>query len=231
MSQRHRADSAGLPPKEELRAHARSERHRVNSELHTLSSSVGHGIELDDAEAPPIGWKPVHHRDGQRARTKAAKAKRPRHWKLKAWKRRSTLRRQRAIEARQLVNDLDLTVVGPGGVTYYGNAAATGDRINNVEGVVIDRPPVGRYSVRVRAHNVPVASQPYALSVGGPIAAVGQLTVRKTAEPATLISPPVGASRPTIMGIAVVFPAPLRQTLPSVRPRATLSDRLATALV
>jgi serine protease AprX len=91
--------------------------------------------------------------------------------------------------ARQLVNDLDLTVVGPGGVTYYGNAAATGDRINNVEGVVIDRPPVGRYSVQVRAHNVPVASQPYALAVGGPIAAVGQLTVRKTAEPATLISP------------------------------------------
>jgi hypothetical protein len=105
MSQRNRATSTATPPKEELRAHARSERHRVNSELHTLSSSVGHGLELDDAEEPPIGWKPVHHRDGQRARTKAAKAKRPRHWKLKAWKRRSTLRRQKAVQSRVLAEE------------------------------------------------------------------------------------------------------------------------------
>jgi uncharacterized repeat protein (TIGR01451 family) len=91
--------------------------------------------------------------------------------------------------AQQLVNDLDLTVVGPGGETYYGNGVATGDRLNNVEGVVIDRPPVGRYSVQVRARNVPIASQPYALAVAGPIASVGKLEVRKTAEPADLVAP------------------------------------------
>jgi uncharacterized repeat protein (TIGR01451 family) len=91
--------------------------------------------------------------------------------------------------AQQLVNDLDLVVVGPGGETYYGNGAAESDRINNVEGLVIERPPVGRYSVRVRAHNVPVATQPYALAVAGPVAAVGELMVRKIAEPATHVAP------------------------------------------
>jgi len=67
----------------------------------------------------------------------------------------------------QLVNDLDLVVTGPGGVTYYGNNVTTGDRINNVEGVVINDPPLGQYSVQVTAFNVPVSSQPYALVVAG----------------------------------------------------------------
>ena len=69
--------------------------------------------------------------------------------------------------ARQLVNDLDLTVIGPGNVVYRGNRAANGDRLNNVEGIVIDQPAVGRYVVRVRGYNVPVSRQPYALAVAG----------------------------------------------------------------
>jgi|SRR5436190_19473314 len=105
MSQRHRADSTELPPKEELRAHARGERHRIKGELHVLSSSVGRGVERDDADEPGAAWKPVHHRDAQRARTKAAKAKRRRHWKLKAWKRRSTLRRARAVQMRVVADE------------------------------------------------------------------------------------------------------------------------------
>ena len=72
----------------------------------------------------------------------------------------------------QLVNDLDLVVIGPDGAMYYGNSV-TGDRINNVEGVIIDQPALGAYSVRVRAFNVPIASQPYALAVGGPVGALG----------------------------------------------------------
>jgi uncharacterized repeat protein (TIGR01451 family) len=91
--------------------------------------------------------------------------------------------------SRQLVNDLDLTVIGPGNVTYHGNNLAGGDRTNNVEGIVIENPPLGRYSVQVRGQNVPIASQPYALAVGGPIAQVGQLTLTKTAEPATQVRP------------------------------------------
>jgi hypothetical protein len=100
MSQRHRSEAAGTPPKEELRAHARSERHRINSELHALSTSVGRGVEPEDVDEPGVGWKPVHHRDADRARAKVVKSRRPRHWKLKSWKRRTTLRRQKAARLR-----------------------------------------------------------------------------------------------------------------------------------
>ena len=71
--------------------------------------------------------------------------------------------------AFQLVNDLDLTVTGPDGIVYHANGNASFDRTNNVEGVVIDQPPLGEYSITVRAYNVPVASQPYALAVWGPL--------------------------------------------------------------
>jgi len=91
--------------------------------------------------------------------------------------------------ARQLVNDLDLKVIGPGGMTYYGNNVPTGDRINNVEGIVIDNPPVGRYSVAVRSYNVPIAVQPYALVVAGPLSNLGQLTLTKSASPPLQVAP------------------------------------------
>ncbi len=69
----------------------------------------------------------------------------------------------------QLVNDLDLMVTGPGNSTYYGNGVATGDRTNNVEGIIIDNPPLGEYEIVVTAFNVPIADQPYALVVAGPL--------------------------------------------------------------
>jgi subtilisin family serine protease len=72
--------------------------------------------------------------------------------------------------ASQLVNDLDLIVTGPGGVVYHANGhTTTFDRTNNVEGVVIDQPPLGEYTITVRAFNVPIDSQPYALAVWGPL--------------------------------------------------------------
>lgn len=77
--------------------------------------------------------------------------------------------------AKQLVNDLDLIVKGPGGTVYYGNNVATGDHTNNVEGVIIDNPPVGHYQVEVHCYNVPVLTQPYALSVSGPISTYAPL--------------------------------------------------------
>jgi uncharacterized repeat protein (TIGR01451 family) len=91
--------------------------------------------------------------------------------------------------ATQLVNDLDLVVHGPGGATYYGNSVATGDRTNNVEGVIINSPPVGAYSVEVRGFNVPIATQPYALSVAGPLAQPGTLTLSKIADPSPTVAP------------------------------------------
>ncbi len=89
--------------------------------------------------------------------------------------------------AVQLVNDLDLIVVGPDGTNYYGNHFTSGDRINNVEGTVIHTPIPGPYQVAVRSFNVPIASQPYALVVAGPIKTADALSlaVAKTANVAT----------------------------------------------
>jgi subtilisin family serine protease len=70
--------------------------------------------------------------------------------------------------AQQLVNDLDLTVLGPGGQLWHGNGVAE-DRVNNVETVIVRQPPRGAYRILVVAHNVPQGPQPYALAVGGPI--------------------------------------------------------------
>jgi hypothetical protein len=73
----------------------------------------------------------------------------------------------------QLVNDLDLVVTGPDGSTYHGNSVTSGDRTNNVEGVIIANPAEGSYTIEVMGYNVPIAAQPYALVVGGPINPLG----------------------------------------------------------
>jgi hypothetical protein len=101
MSRRHRSESVGLPP-EELRAHARSERHRIHSELHLLSSAVGVTIERDDADEPGPAWKPVHHHDAERGRAGSQRSDQFRHWKQKAWKRRTLVRRRKAEAVRYI---------------------------------------------------------------------------------------------------------------------------------
>lgn len=62
-----------------------------------------------------------------------------------------------------LVNDLDLEVISPEGILFAGNqfingesvpAAATRDNINNVEGVHLNFPSAGEYTIRVRATRV-----------------------------------------------------------------------------
>lgn len=68
----------------------------------------------------------------------------------------------------RLVNDLDLRVIGPGGESYYPNGRHSRDPLNNTERVVIEvngRP--GKYTVEVKAWNVPMAPQPYALIIQG----------------------------------------------------------------
>jgi subtilisin family serine protease len=71
------------------------------------------------------------------------------------------------MAATTLVNDLDLEVVGPGGTSYFGNGVPSGDRLNNVEGVIVPNPAPGAYTVSVRAFNVPIATQAYALVARG----------------------------------------------------------------
>jgi len=122
--------------------------------------------------------------------------------------------------ARQLVNDLDLTVIGPNGATYYGNNIATGDRINNVEGIVINNPPVGQYTLKVRGYNVPIAAQPYALAVAGALSNTGQLAIAKAANPAAQVAPgglitytlALSANRPIAQAVTVADTLPLHTT-------------------
>jgi hypothetical protein len=68
----------------------------------------------------------------------------------------------------QLVNDLDLEVVTPSGMTYRGNVFAGGysatggsaDRRNTVECVYLPTSEAGGYTVRVRGYNVPQVRTP-----------------------------------------------------------------------
>lgn len=106
MSQRHRTAEVPLPPKQELRAHAHGERHRIHVELNQVAKEVSSGLDADDLHEPGAAWKPIHHHDSEVAKTKLAKAKRNnRHWKTKMWKRRTKMRQERA-EAFRLAGDL-----------------------------------------------------------------------------------------------------------------------------
>jgi hypothetical protein len=104
MSQRHRTAEVPLPPKEELRAHAHSERHRIHVELSNVANQVSAGLDPSDLHEPGAAWKPVHHHDAEVARDKLAKRGRKRHWKLKMWKRRSKMRQAKA-EATRLAGE------------------------------------------------------------------------------------------------------------------------------
>jgi hypothetical protein len=70
-----------------------------------------------------------------------------------------------ANAAATLINNLDLRVVGPDGKTYLGNGGTTPDVKNNVEGIRIEHPAPGRYTIYVEARNVDAAfgAQPFAL--------------------------------------------------------------------
>ena len=79
----------------DLRAHAHNERHRIHSELTPLRPRSAAGFEPDEVHEPGRAWVPAHHHDAERA--KATGGARPkRHWKMKMWKRRTTLRQAKA---------------------------------------------------------------------------------------------------------------------------------------
>jgi hypothetical protein len=99
MSQRHRSLEAAPPPKMDLRAHAHNERHRISSELHAVASQVSAGFEPDDCHEPGRAWVPLHHHDAERAKSHAGKSP-IKHWKMKMWKRRTTMRRAKAQAMR-----------------------------------------------------------------------------------------------------------------------------------
>lgn len=103
MSARHRNNDVAPPPRADLRAHAHNERHRIKSQLHLVVEAVDHGTEPLDIEEPGVGWKPMHHRDAQRAVEKNRR-KPFKHWKTKDWKRRKANRQNRARMWDQLAS-------------------------------------------------------------------------------------------------------------------------------
>ena len=105
MSQRHRTSEVQMPPKQELKAHAHSERHRIHVELNQVAQEVSAGLDPEDLHEPGTAWKPEHHHDAEVAKTKLAKQKRSRrHWKTKMWKRRTKMRQAKA-EAFRLAGE------------------------------------------------------------------------------------------------------------------------------
>ena len=98
MSQRHRTTEVQLPPKQELRAHAHSERHRIHVELSQVAQEVSGGLDAEDLHEPGTAWKPIHHHDAEVAKEKLVKQRKRnrRHWKTKMWKRRTKMRQARA---------------------------------------------------------------------------------------------------------------------------------------
>lgn len=99
MSQRHRSQDVAPAPKMDLRAHAHNERHRIHSELCTVANHVSSGLEPEDLHEPGRAWVPLHHHDAERGKASAAKPS-ARHWKMKMWKRRTTVRKARAAVTR-----------------------------------------------------------------------------------------------------------------------------------
>ena len=76
------------------------------------------------------------------------------------------------------VNDLDLELTSPGGMTYKGNVFAAGlsatggsaDTLNNVEQVHLETPEVGTWTVRVIGTAVNAQTQGFGLVITGAVA-------------------------------------------------------------
>lgn len=129
-----------------------------------------------------------------------------------------------AAAAVQLVNDLDLLVLGPGGEVYWGNGGPAPDRVNNVEGVDLRNPAPGPYQVVVRAHRVAVGEQPYALVVSGDL--VGQVVPTSTpTRPSTPTSEPTAtpSPSPTLTATPSATQPPTPTCTPTPTPTATSS--------
>jgi hypothetical protein len=100
MSRRHHLVEQAPLARVESRAKARRERQRISAELTQLAGAVA-AVEPDDVDEPGPAWRPPHHHDAERAKKALGDANRQRrHWKQKAWKRRSAQRRAEALAWR-----------------------------------------------------------------------------------------------------------------------------------
>ena len=75
----------------------------------------------------------------------------------------------------RLVNNLNLIVTAPDGAFHVGNdfaGAGAPDRLNNVEGVVVQTPAAGTWSIQIVGSEILQGGQPFALVVSGGGAAI-----------------------------------------------------------
>ncbi len=104
------------------------------------------------------------------------------------------------MAGRALVNDLNLHVVAPDGVAYWGNNFSGGwsqpsgipDDVNNVENVYIEPATgggsvAGWWQVEVMGQNIPNGPQPFALVVDGHLSLTEMLTVTRI-QPASALN-------------------------------------------
>jgi hypothetical protein len=81
-----------------------------------------------------------------------------------------------SLAETNLINDLDLAVIGPGG-EFHGNIFFAGesipgglfDRTNNVEVVSLRHAEKGVWTIEVAPHAIPAPEQDYALVITGPV--------------------------------------------------------------
>lgn len=67
------------------------------------------------------------------------------------------------VSDKDLVNDLDLVVIGPTGSEYFGNGGSEPDNTNNVECINIPNPEVGNYTIYVNGTAIQVGPQNFSL--------------------------------------------------------------------
>lgn len=97
MSRRHSPALSALT-EPELRARTRAERQRVRAALATASI---HAMFDDDApDEPGVEFRAPKRHDPERVRTHGRDQ--TRHWKQQFWKRRTTVRRAKALAVAQL---------------------------------------------------------------------------------------------------------------------------------
>ncbi len=192
------------------------------ADLNFINAPVPFGIWLDDHSAGLTTGQVVNYASSQSRPLEVLTSTQPLRVML-TW----TDPPASLSAASQLVNDLDLVVTGPGGVEYRGNSIATGDRINNVEGVVIANPPLGQYTIQVRGFNVPIASQPYALVVNGPLKALADLPTPTPTTP-TPATPTASATNTPSSTPVTPSSTPVTPTVSATPPTATPTNTPVT---
>jgi len=85
--------------------------------------------------------------------------------------------------AINLVNNLDLKLIGPDPTVYYPNGLDTADALNNVEGIDVANPPPGVYTVEINGTEIVEGPQPYALVITGAVSRNPVLVVTKSDDP------------------------------------------------